>query len=686
MTLNIPRSAIVFSLKNFLSGMIALYIALAAGFENPAWAVVTAYVVAQPHAGASLSKATYRVGGTFVGACAAIFMVPPLVQTPLLLSLVLAVWLGACVSASMIDRSARSYLFALAGYTSCIIIFPILTHPEDVFAYGISRFEEITIGILCSAIVHAVVFPVYTASILKKRLDKALADGRTVCMDALTPDEADRSGTDRQQLAVAINELHELLLHLRFEAPYTSARILTIRATLTKLERLMPLSLAVADRIGELDQLGSVSEPLREFLAEARHWLASEQNCSKVAEAGALLSRCQSLRPLLEKSMNWNDALMYNLLERTAELIRQHVSILQLGERVDKTTADRDSSAPRPSINRESASALLPRDIDRDWRGAAGAGLASMLTVALGNALWIGSGWVEGYSAPMMAGVYFAVYSGTSDPSLMLKNKFVGVVLRLLLGLIYMEAILPAISDFEALVLALAPALLTVGVMMALPRFSAISFNFVVGIFSPTIVDRTFHPSLELYLNSSLATLCGIYFAMFMVSITRFLWVDGIVRRTLAAGRSDIANLRYITAASQPLWRSRMAHRIGLLTPRMAAASSATSARPDDALRDMMTGGALAQLYTASNEAPTSLRTRAQSLVHQVADHYRNLQRRPDLVPPETLRAQIDECLAQAACGEMVDPAAVLALTSLRRDMFPNDHSPPTLIAPPAKE
>lgn len=107
--MSIPRPALLFSIKSFIAGMLALYAALAADLANPAWSVVTAYIVAQSHAGASVSKATWRVLGTFVGACASILMVPPLVQTPFLLSLVIASWLGLCVFFSVADRTSRGY-------------------------------------------------------------------------------------------------------------------------------------------------------------------------------------------------------------------------------------------------------------------------------------------------------------------------------------------------------------------------------------------------------------------------------------------------------------------------------------------------------------------------------------------------------------------------------------------------
>ncbi|WP_043114463.1 FUSC family protein [Solimonas soli] len=681
MVLNIPRSALLFSAKNFLAGMLALYIALRAGLGSPAWSVVTAYIVAQPHAGASLSKATYRVCGTFVGACASIFLVPPLVQTPAMLILAVAAWLGFCVFASIVDRTARGYLFALAGYTSCIIIFPILAHPQDVFSYGLSRFEEISIGIVCSAVVHTVVLPASTMPVLRQRLQRALADARAACADALLSDAEARVGADRQRLAVAINELHELLLHLRFEAPHRSSQARAVRATLARIERVMPLSMAVADRVAELRRFPPLPSALREWLTQAQQWFASNEAAQPLAAtAGDLLRRREALRPPLDAPLDWPSALADNLLERTAELIRQQVSILRLQGVANASiaAAGSDDSAGDGG----EAETSPPREIDRDLRGAAGAGLATALTLLLGNALWVASGWPDGYGAVMMAGVYFAVYSGTSDPSQMLKNKLVGVALRLLIGAVYVVAILPAISGFDELVLALAPSLLVIGVLMALPRYSAMSFNFVVGIFSPSIVDRSFHTDFQAYLNAGVATLLGIYFAMLMVSVTRFLWLDGVVRRTLDAGRADISSLRYVREASQAAWRSRMAHRIALLTPRLAAIPSEAAARPDAALRDMMTGSALAELHAAAARAPEPVGGALRHLVEQVAAHFGELRRAPGLAPPLNLRAAIDERLAQAASAPTVDAKSVLALTSLRRNLFADDHSVPAGMAP----
>lgn len=674
MTLNISRQATLFSLKNFLAGMLALYIALRSGLENPAWSVVTAYIVAQPHAGATVSKGVYRMCGTFAGACASVFMVPPLVQTPALLLLAIAAWLALCVFLQLVDRTARGYMFVLAGYTSCIIIFPILSHPDDVFEYASARFLEISLGIVCSTVVHAVVFPVSTTRIVRQRVDRALADAQALAVAALTAASAEPApAPDRQKLAATFNELYDLLVHQRFEGPHAREEARAIRATLTQVERVLPLSLAVADRSAELVALGGLPAPVRAFMDEARDWFAAgEDPAAQLAAMEPLLARAAALRPVLDAPPGWREALLCNLLERIAELIRLKGAILRY----------RQAAASGFSRGFVSAAAggSAWRPMERDLRGAAGAALAVAVTLLVGNALWIESGWTQGYSAAMMAGVYFSVYSATPNPAQMLKNKFVGVFLRLLLGALYVVLILPAISDFGAMVLAFAPALLASGLMMAMPRFSAMGFNFVVGVMSPSIVDRTFHTDFELYLNAGIATLTGIYFAMLMVSVTRFLWLDGLVRRTLAAGRRDIARMRYLSPREQLRWRGRMIHRIGLLVLRMAAAPGP---QPAEALRDLMVGGALLELHQASRKADAASAAAMRELIGQVAAYYQTLERTPTAAPPPALRQAIDACLARIAATLPVDEPALLALTSLRRNLFPADHSVPAALPAP---
>src|ERR1700744_2159416 len=149
----------LFSVKTFAAAMIALYIGLALELPRPYWAMATVYIVSNPFVGATRSKAIYRVLGTALGASAAILLVPPFVESPYIFSVVVALWTGTLLYLAISDRTARSYVFMLAGYTMPLIALPAVFSPTNVFALAITRTEEILLGIVCASVVGGVVLP-----------------------------------------------------------------------------------------------------------------------------------------------------------------------------------------------------------------------------------------------------------------------------------------------------------------------------------------------------------------------------------------------------------------------------------------------------------------------------------------------------------------------------------------------
>jgi len=113
----------------------------------------------QPLSGALRSKAVYRVLGTTLGGVASVALVPNLVNSPIVLSAALALWVAFCLYISLLDRTPRSYIFLLAGYTAGIIGFSTVNAPETIFDTALARVEEITLGILCATLVHTIFFP-----------------------------------------------------------------------------------------------------------------------------------------------------------------------------------------------------------------------------------------------------------------------------------------------------------------------------------------------------------------------------------------------------------------------------------------------------------------------------------------------------------------------------------------------
>jgi uncharacterized membrane protein YccC len=123
----------LFSVKAFIASMLALYIALWFDLPRPYWAMAAVYVVANPLAGATSSKGLYRALGTLIGASAAVLFLPVFVTSPLLMSVVVALWTGSLLYISLLDRTPRSYVFMLAGYTLPLIALPAVDAPETIF-------------------------------------------------------------------------------------------------------------------------------------------------------------------------------------------------------------------------------------------------------------------------------------------------------------------------------------------------------------------------------------------------------------------------------------------------------------------------------------------------------------------------------------------------------------------------
>ena len=179
----------VFSLKSYAGAMLALYLSYSMGLPRPFWAMTTAYIVSQPWSGAVRSKALYRLVSTFVSSAMTVCTVPRLSNSPVVMTAAMALRVGACLYMSVLDRTPRSYLFMLAGYTAAMIGFPSVSEPTLVFDTALARVEEIALGIVCATLVHSVVLPRGRAG-ADAAADKAVRDARLWMQDILAGGDA----------------------------------------------------------------------------------------------------------------------------------------------------------------------------------------------------------------------------------------------------------------------------------------------------------------------------------------------------------------------------------------------------------------------------------------------------------------------------------------------------------------
>ncbi|QYE33810.1 FUSC family protein [Polymorphobacter sp. PAMC 29334] len=671
----------LFSVKCFFAAMLAYYLALRIGLTHPYWAVTTSYIVAQPLAGAVLSKALFRVVGTVLGAIAAVVLVPTLVDTPVLLSLALALWLGLCLYISLLDRTPRAYLFLLAGYTASIIGFPSVLAPVVIFTTASLRVQEITLGILCSSLVHGFVYPQTVTARLLVRIDEILADAERWSRDALANDvENVALDHDRRRLAIDIAELDMLAIHLPFDTARLLPRVRTLRALQDQLSMLLPLASAVDDRIAELGRVGKAPRPAAvHLIADVRAWLADPPDAARRAEtAAALLERAKALEPGITEPLLWHDALRLSVLARLSDLIVAHRNCRDLRDQIRAPTR-RLVTPALAELMRRAGGRALHRDRGMALRAAGG----TVATIMLGCAFWIGTGWADGAGAVLIAGVCCALFGNVDNPAPVIMIFFIGSLIGLVAAAIYAFGVFPRVTDFVTLVAVLAPPLLVAGTLLARPATSLLMLGALLGFLNTVGLNDHYSGSFDSFLNGGIAQLAGTLFAVVTVGLFQTISADTSARRLIRASWRELA--RASTAAGAPdaaVWVSRMLDRIGLLLPRLATLADDPGRPLRDTLVDLRIGvsiGDLRQLRIDGSDGDARLITQ---VLKGVGAHFAGLDVAMPVAPEAGLLDDIDRGLAGLAANPVpaTRRAGVLAMTSLRRNLFPS--AAPFIAAP----
>ena len=152
-------AALVFSVKTFVAAMLALCISFWLGLDEPYWALLTVFIVAQPDSGLVLAKGFYRLLGTTAGILATTALVFAFAQYGELFIASIAAWIGVCSFAARGARNFASYGFQLAGYIAAIVRIPAALNPHGAYTVIVARCTEITLGIGCAALVSRLIFP-----------------------------------------------------------------------------------------------------------------------------------------------------------------------------------------------------------------------------------------------------------------------------------------------------------------------------------------------------------------------------------------------------------------------------------------------------------------------------------------------------------------------------------------------
>lgn len=620
-----------YGVRTFAASMIALYIALLMQLPRPYWAMATVYIVSSPFLGPTTSKALYRALGTLLGAGGAIFLVPPLVQSPVLLSIAIALWTGTLLFLSLNLRTANSYVLMLAGYTLPMIALAVVDNPLAVFDVASSRAQEICLGIVCAAVVGAIFWPRRLAPVVVGATGNWFNEAIRYSDTYLARDvAAEHVGAMRGTMVATFNSLEMMIGQLGHEGagPHTLKNARELRG---RMIHLLPVIDALDDALTALQGRAPAQyAQVQPLLASARDWLKGTADSASVARWAALHEQIDRLQPSAAALDQRVELLLSNALYRLGEWadLWQDCCTLQHALRLD-------DAKPWRAVYRHWRLGRLTAFFDRGLMLYSVASTVLAIIVACG--LWIGLGWNDGASAVILAAVSCSFFAAMDDPAPQIYRFFFWTLLSVVFSSLYLFLVLPNLHDFPMLVLAFAVPFICVGTLTVQPRFYLGTLLTIVNTSTFISIQGAYDADFFAFLNANIAGPVGLLFAFVWTLVMRPFGVELAAKRmTRFAWRDIVGMTEPATLAEHRKVGVQMLDRLMQHLPRL----SQTGQDSGVALRDLRVGLNLLDLLAHLPRAGAQARERLQTVVEEVGGHYAACLRAGERLhaPPALLR------------------------------------------------
>jgi uncharacterized membrane protein YccC len=450
----------IYIFKTVLAAFLALWIAMRLDLPQPRTAMTTVFIVMQPQSGMVLAKSFYRFCGTLVGLVVMLVFISLFSQEPVLFLTATALWVGICTAGAARNRNFRSYGFVLSGYTAALIGVPVAQHADAAFLTAMTRVAEVSLGIVCSGAVGALVFPRHAGSQVRATVRRRF----TAFVDYVS--KVLGGGVERSQIerinaafvadVVGLEAARSVAV---FEDPETRMRS-------GRVARLNGEFMSVSTRFHALHQLMNrlrvngatmTVDALEPYFREIAPLLsAAGAPVEKAADAAHAAAQLETFKAALPKRIRATRCALdsaIDLLEfdTAAELLYRFVDDLHA---YTQTYA----SLAVPTHEREHR---ITRYVPKTSMLAAGvSGLRAFVVVLILSGFWIMSAWPSGGTAVLDAAAVIALASSSPRPTQMAFQMAGGTALATVAGMIVVFALYPRMDGFLLLSAALLPFLM----------------------------------------------------------------------------------------------------------------------------------------------------------------------------------------------------------------------------------
>ncbi|WP_149931707.1 FUSC family protein [Acinetobacter oleivorans] len=611
------RLDLIFAIKTFIAGMLALFVSFELDLINPMWSIGTVLIIANPYSGMVSSKCVYRVIGTMGGAVVALTLTPHLINTPWLFTVVLSLWVGFALYVSLLDRTPRSYAFMLAGYSTAMIVFNAITYIDqyNIFDIALARVIEISIGVISSAVVSATILPMHIGSAIKQRVIKTLKDTENLFANLLTADPQQNNTQLLATITRDTTDIHALAVHLSYEKGELHGMTKPLQEMLHQISMVVANLVALSERIKQLQELRFIethSEKLQQLSAHVVHFL-EQKNLIIDENILQLPDEFESdFLSLMESASTHQQVSVAAMKMDVRHFISNVLAVKVLWQRIQQGNKEiPDNITPMttkyPSLHRDHGVAI---------RG----GISAVLITFIVTGVWIISGWKAGFMMAQMGAVTACILTALDNPVPVLRIFIWGSIASAVLVFVYAFGIFPHVTTFWELGLVLLPMFLFAVSMMANQMLMPVGM--VLGI--NTMMGLNLHNAYSMdavsYLDGSFAMILGVLVSLVVIDVVRAMSPDTSASRILALHYRAMRQAIYLPYGLDFKVHLRsMLDRIGILNSKVVQ-SNEIKTSIHQALIESSSIVDLSRLQELANQSPKN-----SELAHHIGNLQQNL-------------------------------------------------------------
>lgn len=561
------RLDLIFACKTFVAGMLALFISFELDLINPMWSIGTVMIIANPYSGMVSSKCVYRLIGTVAGAVIALLLTPHFIHTPWLFTVILSLWVGFALYVSLLDRTPRSYVFMLAGYSTAMIVYNAITYIDtyNIFDIAVARVLEISVGVVSSAVVSATFFPVHVGAMIKQRVNKTLNDLEATFEKLIAVQETPENYT--QVLSVITrdaSDIHALAVHLAYEKGELKGMTKPLQEMLHQVSLVVANLVALSQRVKQLEHLHLVNlvshlDMLRQhtmtFLKQEKSLVPADLQTLPIGfeeDFAELISKATSEQKVVLAALKMDVRhFMANIL--AVKLLWQQIQQGNKEIPIEITAI----TTKYPSLHRDHGIAI---------RG----GISAVLITFIVTAAWILSGWKAGFMMAQMGAITACILTALDNPVPVLRIFIWGSIVSAGLVFLYAFGIFPHVTHFWQLALVLFPVFLVAVTMMANQMLMPVGM--VLGI--NTMMGLNLHNKYSMdavsYLDSSFAMVLGVLVSLIVIDLVRAVSPDTSATRILTLHYQAMRQALNLSYGSEfKIHLRSMLDRVGVLNTKM---------------------------------------------------------------------------------------------------------------------